>query len=93
VPKGNPGGWVTNDDYPPSAKRNEESGTTGFRLEIGPDGRVSGCSVTSSSGSSTLDNAACSLLTRRARFKPAQDDTGAAMSGSYSGRFTWKLEN
>jgi periplasmic protein TonB len=91
IPKGSPGSWVTNDDYPPSAKRNEEQGTTGFRLEIGTDGRVTNCSVISSSGSSTLDSTACNLLTRRAKFKPAMDSDGNPMSGSYAGRFTWRL--
>ena len=33
--------YVSNDDYPASALRNEEQGTTGFRLDVGPDGRVS----------------------------------------------------
>jgi periplasmic protein TonB len=90
-PKGNPGGWATTEDYPSSAIRAEESGTTGFRLEVGPDGKASGCSVTSSSGSSTLDDATCRLVARRARFTPAKDTGGNAVSDSYSGRIRWVL--
>src|SRR6478609_8999975 len=67
TPRGRPQSWVTNDDNPPRALRSEEEGTTGVRLSIGTDGRVTGCDVTSSSGSSELDDATCRLLTRRAR--------------------------
>ena len=40
---------------PPRAIRAEEQGTTGFRLTVGPDGRVTDCSITASSGSPALD--------------------------------------
>ncbi len=91
-PKGSPGRWVTNDDYPPSAQRQEREGTTGFRLTIGTDGRPTGCSVTSSSGHSDLDDAACKLLMRRAKFAPAVDRNGNPTTGSWSSRFTWKID-
>ncbi len=91
VAKGNPANWATTDDYPSSAIRAEEQGTTGFRVDVGPDGRVTSCQVTSSSGSSTLDEATCRLVTRRARFTPAKDTTGAAVSDTYSNRIRWVL--
>ena len=89
--KANLASYVSNDDYPDSAIRNEEQGTTGFRLDVGPDGRVSGCSITSSSGSTALDNAVCRLMRSRARFTPATDSTGARTSDSVSGRIRWVL--
>jgi len=91
VPKGNPGNWVTNNDYPTRALREERSGTTGFRLSVGPDGRPTGCDVTSSSGSSELDSTACSLLMRRAKFNPPTDSDGNPTSGSWSSRFRWVI--
>lgn len=90
-PRGRPGEWVTSDDYPSRALREERSGTTGFRLEIGPDGRVTSCTVTSSSGSSDLDAQACALLPRRAKFKPAVGSDGQPMSDTYSSRITWVI--
>ena len=83
--------YISNDDYPASALRNEEQGTTSFRLDVGPDGRVSGCTVTGSSGSSALDSATCRLLRSRARFTPATDSTGAKTSDSVSGRIRWQI--
>lgn len=90
APKGNPGSWVTNDDYPTRAMREERQGTTGFRLSVGPDGRATGCEVTSSSGSPDLDSTACSLLMRRSKFTPAMEN-GKPVAGSYTGRMRWEI--
>ncbi len=91
VPTGNPGGWATADDYPPSALRDDMQGTTGFRLTVGIDGRVSACSITQSSGSPDLDAATCRLVTQRATFTPALDRKGKPAQGSYSNRIRWVL--
>ena len=90
-PKGNPARWATNDDYPARAQREEREGTTGFRVAVGPDGRVTGCDVTSSSGHPDLDAETCKLVTRRARFDPAQDRGGNPMAGSYANRVRWQI--
>ena len=89
--RGNLVALFSNDDYPQAAIRNEEQGTTAVRLSIGGDGRVTDCSVTASSGSTTLDNATCSILRRRARFTPAKDQNGNPTSDSYSQRIRWVL--
>lgn len=91
VPKGNPGNWATTNDYPSRALREEREGTTGFRVSVGPDGRVTDCQVTSSSGHSDLDEAACANIRRRARFAPATDGEGQPTSGSYANRVRWVI--
>lgn len=83
--------WITNDDYPPGALRAGEQGTVAFDATIGADGRVTGCTVTSSSGSVALDDATCRLITRRARFTPSKDAAGKPISSTYSSRFRWEL--
>jgi protein TonB len=90
-PKGRFQDLMSAEDYPPSSLRNNEEGTVGFTLAVGTDGKVSGCTITQSSGHPLLDDTACKLLQRRARFTPAQNAEGAAMPGSYNGRFTWKV--
>lgn len=90
-PRGNPGNWATTNDYPSRALREEREGTTGFRVSVGPDGRVTDCQVTSSSGHSDLDQATCSNVTRRARFNPAKDGEGHPTSGSFSSRVRWVI--
>ncbi len=89
--KGNLPALFSTEDYPQSAIRNEESGTTGVRLTIGTDGRVSGCDVTQSSGSSALDSTTCNILRRRARFTPAKDQAGNPISDTTTTRIRWEL--
>jgi protein TonB len=90
-PKGSPASWATSDDYPPKALREEREGTTRFRVSIGPDGRVTDCQVTGSSGSPDLDAAACANISRRARFNPAMDAQGNPTTGSYSNAIRWVI--
>jgi protein TonB len=88
---GNRNTWITTDDYPAAALRAEDEGSVAISVQVGSDGRVTGCTVTASSGSSTLDSAACRLYQRRARFEPARDDAGAAIATSYTDRVRWQL--
>ena len=90
-PKGNPGNWATTNDYPARALREEREGTTGFRVTVGPDGRVADCQITSSSGHSDLDQATCDNVRRRARFNPATDGEGNPTSGTYQNRVRWVI--
>ena len=91
-PKGQ-GSWAARiqDNYPSAALRKEIEGTVGVRVTVGPDGRVSACSVSSGSGSGDLDSAACDGMTRYARFEPALDAGGSPTSGSFSTRIVYKI--
>ena len=84
-------GLFSTDDYPQDAIRNEQQGTTAVRLTIDGNGRVSACSVTSSSGSSSLDNATCRIIRARARYTPAKDQNGQPISDSDTARIRWVL--
>lgn len=90
-PRGNPGSWANANDYPSRALREEREGTTSFSVVVGPDGRVSSCQVTGSSGHSDLDAATCKNIQRRARFKPALDSAGNPKSASWSSRVRWQI--
>jgi protein TonB len=91
VPKGNPGSWATTDDYPSRALREEREGVTRFTVSVSAEGRVTNCSVTGSSGTPELDDAACRAITRRARFTPATDGEGNPTSGTYSNSVRWQI--
>jgi periplasmic protein TonB len=90
-PKNNPGAWATTTDYPSRALNQGREGTTGFRVSVGPDGKVTDCQITSSSGHGDLDSATCANVKRRARFEPALDNAGNPTSGSYGNRVTWRI--
>lgn len=91
-PKGQ-AGWAgrIQSNYPTRAAREEREGRVGVRVTVGPDGKVSACSVSSSSGSPDLDEAACDGMTRYARFDPALSDDGSPVSSSYSTAIVYKL--
>lgn len=90
-PRGNPANWVTENDYPTSEIRLEHQGRTAFRVAVDAAGRVTGCTVTTSSGWPVLDATTCEKLTRRARFEAAIDSTGARTEGFYVGTVNWRL--
>lgn len=89
---GNLQGLIRNDDYPESAIQNEEQGSVTVVLNVGPNGRVSGCSVAASSGSRTLDSTTCRILSSRARFEPAQDSSGNPTSSTFRQTIKWVLQ-
>ena len=91
TPVGNPGIWVTSDDYPLEAMRQEIEGSTSFRLDINRDGIPTNCTTTSSSGSALLDDTACAKVMERARFNPAKDAGGRLVGDVYSTRVNWRL--
>jgi|GEM_PF-1778383 len=86
-----PGRWLTVDDYPEEALRQEYSGTIDVGLTVGPDGKVKNCTVIWSSGQTVLDEATCNLMTQRATFEPALDQSGRPAEGHYRHRVSWKL--
>ncbi|HEX8526521.1 energy transducer TonB, partial [Allosphingosinicella sp.] len=83
--------YVSDEDYPSAAARNEEQGTTRFRLAVGPDGKVKECTVTGSSGSSALDSTTCKLMRQRAKFSPATGSDGKPTSDTVSSAIRWVL--
>lgn len=89
--QGNPGRFFGPDAYPPAAIRAEAQGRVVAALTVGPDGRVAGCTVTTSSGNSDLDDATCRIARSKVRFTPAKDDAGNATSSSYTLPVRWVL--
>jgi TonB family protein len=93
APKGDVSRWISLDDYPGTALREGREGTVGFRLAVGNDGKVFGCTITKSSGHTDLDEATCTGMTKRAKFDAAKDANGTKVAGSYQSRVSWKLPN
>jgi TonB family protein len=85
----NPAMIITSADYPTTTARLPD-GTSRFEITVGPDGRPTNCTTTSSAGAFELDNAACKAFMRRARFSPAKDESGRPTIGRYKGSVTWK---
>lgn len=86
-PRTNPASWVTATDFP----KHMPAGGAGVtvKLTIETNGLPSACTVIRSSGYDELDQHACDLMMRRARFKPPKDAAGNRIVGAYLGRFDW----
>jgi protein TonB len=91
VPSNSSSRWITNDDYPRRALVAEAEGSASYRLVIGTNGRVSSCELTRATGNRALDDATCRLITSRARFEAATDETGTKVMGTYTGSVTWDI--
>lgn len=78
-------------NYPSRAVRQEIEGNVGVSVVIGADGRVTSCSVSNSSGSDILDEAACDGMQRYARYTPALDDAGNPTTGRNSMTIVYQL--
>jgi protein TonB len=91
VPSNSSSNWITNNDSPRRALVDEAEGSASYRLVIGTNGRVSSCELTSPTGNRALDDATCRLITSRARFEPATDETGSKVMGIYAGSVRWDI--
>lgn len=91
VPIGNRENWISYDDYPRQALKQQREGTTGFRLDVDDRGNASDCQITRPSGSSDLDAAACRVLMERSRFRPATNSQGQPVPSSYASTISWQL--
>ena len=89
--KGDPGRYFGADAYPPAAQRAGAQGRVVANLSVGTDGRVTNCSVTSSSGNSDLDETTCRIARRSVKFSPAKDDSGNPIATSYTLPVRWVL--
>jgi TonB family protein len=68
VPAGEISRIFTAEDYPIEALMNGDKGTVSVEAAVNPDGRVTGCRITRSSGSSRLDSTTCTIIIRRGHF-------------------------
>ena len=78
-------------NYPPGALKRGEQGRVAFRLTIEPDGSLSRCEVTESSGFSSLDDETCEIMVFNARLSPVRNEDGRAIRATQNGFIVWRL--
>lgn len=86
-----PAGWVTWQDYPTEALRQEIGGTVVTALAINLAGRVDSCRVIVSSKSTILDDRTCAVLSQRARYSPGLNKDGKPMLATTLLRVRWSI--
>jgi TonB family protein len=90
APTGTVAKFVSHDDYPADALRNDEQGTAEARLIADRTGRPTDCTIIVSSGSKSLDEATCRAGVA-ARFAPAIDVEGKPTRGLVVYSLTWAI--
>lgn len=78
-----PGRFFGPDSYPAEAMRLRQEGRVAMHLIISVTGNVKACTVTTSSGSPSLDADACDKALKKVHFTPAKDDAGQPVEGTY----------
>jgi TonB family protein len=86
-------GLVAASDYPPGALDRNEQGAVYFQVIVNPEGRVDNCTILLSSGYNDLDYVTCQLVTKRARFSPAEDEHGKPIYATYRQIINWRISN
>ncbi|MEA3036208.1 MAG: periplasmic protein TonB [Sphingomonadales bacterium] len=82
-------GELRDKDYPRDLGELGIGGTVVTRFVVGTDGRVSGCTVTRSSGNAELDSQTCRLIEQRYRYKPARDSSGRPVASIDTDDHEW----
>lgn len=63
-------------------------------IDVGSDGRVTGCAIGQASGSDVLDRRACEIISERGRFAPRMDpETGQPIAYQTRQRIVWRIED
>ena len=67
---------IPNREYAQLASTGIPSGLVGVMIRVNPDGSVSNCRISRSSGDPSIDGLVCQLTLRYVRFDPARDPSG-----------------
>ncbi|WP_347093518.1 energy transducer TonB [Sphingomonas parapaucimobilis] len=83
-------GLIGVSNYPAEALAKHQEGRTILTIHVTAKGKVDSCSVITSSGSKSLDDATC-LFARHVRFDPARDAAGQAVEADMQFPMNWRL--
>lgn len=76
-------------DYPAASQEQRIGKRVVIVLNVGADGRVTGCKVWRASGVPEADAVTCRLATERFRFRPATDAAGNPVASTYGWEQRW----
>ena len=82
-------GAILPSDYPRDLRERGLGGRVGVVFTVGTDGRVTGCTVTRSSGVPELDQLTCRLIRERFRYRPSTDRFGRPIADEVEGEHDW----
>ena len=71
--------WVTSRDFPDDTIAPGKSYDVSVKMNVDASGRITTCTVASSSGSPQVDQKACELVMARGKYEPARSADGRAV--------------
>jgi len=89
TPMSSPGNWLQSNDYPGAMLASGKQAIVNFRLNVDEKGGATACEIQRSFAAKEFDKATCSLLMRRAKFKPALDRNGRPVPSYYINTVRW----
>lgn len=84
-------GYLTAEDYPSRALRDEIEGTTIVGFTVDEAGNVGGVHVSTSSGDQSLDDASCKAVAERFRYEPARNASGHPVAEHRTQPIRWAV--
>jgi protein TonB len=84
-------GRIYDSDDPRAPYEARRGNTVYLRFTIAPNGRVSDCTITRSSGNRNLDAVTCHLIMSRFRYRPARDARGRPIAQEVRGEHVWEV--
>lgn len=82
-------GEITSRDYPKDLREAGIGGRVLFTFTVEPNGRVSRCTITRSSGVPELDSLTCRLVQQRFVYRPSTDRYGRPIADEVDGEHDW----
>ena len=82
-------GEIRSSDYPRDLRERGIGGRVEMVFTVGVNGRVTGCTVTRSSGVPELDALTCRLIRQRFRYRPSTDRYGRPIPDEVEGEHDW----
>jgi TonB family protein len=83
-------GTIMDSDLPAAEKQKKQKRPVGISYKVTADGRVTGCTVSKSSGAKALDTLACRLAEERFQYAPARNAAGEYQEVSLDHVVTWQ---
>ena len=83
--------YASPNDYPNSALSTGVEGDAHALVDVDVEGRASNCRIIRSSGNRAIDTATCTIVTKRARYEPARNAKGEAVTSPYYLVFRWAI--
>lgn len=82
-------GAILPSDYPRHLREAGIGGRVGILFTVGPNGRVTRCTVTRPSGVPELDALTCRLIQQRFVYRPSTDSRGRPIADEVEGEHDW----